>query len=366
MAKDKKLEETQEIDAKAIRNASSKQTKKKKTSSKNEISKGGSRTAKTNAKKKNNSSNSKNKNAVAAKKKTSSSQKKPTQPQSNKIRRFPKEEAQEKTKKTMSAARRKKIRKIKGVLLFSLACIIVAALLAVFGISQLCKIKTITINYDLNKATQSEKVSRQYTDEQVIKAAGVAQGDNLVYVKLMKSDDIVESVGKQLPFLTVDSVDSKGMSRLILNVRQIKPFYAFTFGDTFILTDDSLNVIDHTQDKETAHKHTIVSSVSIASHEAGQKIVFSEQQEGKSTIESFLSAVKAADMKNITYINLKNIDDIYMVYDNRITVHVGNRNNIVEKLKLAAKSLASEDLNSTEQKGFLNMTIDKKAYFTQE
>ncbi|MBQ7654231.1 MAG: hypothetical protein IJS17_04090 [Clostridia bacterium] len=245
-------------------------------------------------------------------------------------------------------------------------CIIVVALLAIFAVSQLFKIKTVTVNYDLNKTSQSENVKRKYTDEQIITAAGVGEGNNLLLAKYAKADDIMQSVSKQLPFLKVVSVDSKGMSELIVSVKQIKPSYAFMFGETYILTDDSMNVIDHTQDKETALQYCVVRYADISSHETGQKLTLSERSNEQTTVESVFSAIKAAELKNITYISLKNLDDLYMTYDNRILVHVGNRNNLVEKLKLAQRSLADEDKNSLQQKGELNLTVEKKAYFTPQ
>lgn len=379
MKKDKKLEETQELDARAIRAASSKNVKPRNTTP-NKTSSNNSKTNSNKAKKPAASvqkkkapaaqSRSQKKPAAAQKKsvKTSSAPAKTQQSaQSNKIRRFPKEEVQKQSSGKRSPAKKSRtIRKVKGIVAFSLCCIVVLAALVAFGISQLFKIKTITVNYDLNKTVQSEKVKRKYTDEQILNAAGVAEGDNLLLTKYAKAEKITKSVGKQLPFLSVVSVEGEGMSRLILNVKQIKPQYAFIFGDTYILTDDSLNVIDYTRDEKTAKQYSVVKYAEISSYETGQKIELSEGSEKSEAMVSLADAIKSAELKKITYISLKNPDDLYMMYDSRILIHVGNRKNITEKLRLAQRSLEDEDKNSANQKGELNLTIEKKAYFTPE
>lgn len=379
MGKDKNLEETQELDVKTIRNASSKNVKSKKTASKSEHSKGGSVRKPSSASQKKKPLSPQNKKPSSSqKKKTASSQKNSVKTayaphkstaggDSNKVRRFPKEELQKQSSGKRSSAKRKKtIRKIKGIAVFALVCIIVAAFLGVFAVSQLFKIKTIKINYDLNKTSQSENVKRKYTDEQILGAADIEEGDNLLLVKYSKAGKISQSVSKQLPFLNVVSVESEGMSQLVLSVKQIRPAYAFIYGESYVLTDDSLNVIDRTQDKKQAEKYAIVRYANITSDETGSKLVFSDNNDENTAVEQTINAIKTAGLKKITYISLKNLNDLYMTYDNRILVHVGSRDNLVEKLKLAVKSLAEEDKNSAEQRGELNLTIDKKAYFTGE
>ena len=71
----------------------------------------------------------------------------------------------------------------------------------------------------------------------------------------------------------------------------------------------------------------------------------------------------------ITSVDFTDLNDIYMEYDNRIEIHIGKMSDEAngvtpwKKLSLAKKSLDAEDKENPEQKGTLNMTISKKAYF---
>ena len=74
----------------------------------------------------------------------------------------------------------------------------------------------------------------------------------------------------------------------------------------------------------------------------------------------------------ITKVNLTDMNDIYMTYDGRIEIHMGKMSDEAngvtawKKIQLAKKSLDAEDKENPEQKGTLNMTISKKAYFKAE
>ena len=372
MGKDKKLEDTVDLDAKAIRRASSKPGSRKTSAKKSEYSKGGSARKKERASsQKKTTSKPQQKPKPAQKKPASSSVKQSSQhktaSENGKIRHFPKEEKQNSSSKKSNAKRKKAIKKIKSIAVFALACILVLSGVVVFAVSQLYKIKTITVNYDLNKTSQSEKVKRKYTDEQVINASGVHLGENLVYLKLAREDKLISSVNSNLPYLSVESVEEKGFSNLILNVKQIKPEYAFMFDGTYVLTDEMMNVIDVTQDKEVQKQYTIIRYAKVTSFEKGSKIMFDENESGSGLgVTELFDAIKESGLEKLTYISLKNMNDLYMTYDNRILIHVGKTDNISEKLKLAAKSLAQEDKNNPDQKGELNLTIDKKAYFTPQ
>ncbi len=291
----------------------------------------------------------------------------------SKIRYFPQEENKSTSKppKKINAKRKKLIRKIEGIVSFLLVCVAIITILVIFTSNQIFKIKTIKINYELPKTTQSEKQTRRYTDEQIIKASGTAIGKNLAFLDVDKTTKKLE---ENLPYVDVSSIDKKGFSTLIINAKQITPKYAFQFGTSYALTDETMNVLDVVIDKEKIKSHTLVSYLKISNAEIGKNVEFfdydkntkQENNKYKNDVLSVLNAIKASGMKKVTYISFKNIDDIYMTYDSRILIHVGNRDTITDKLKLAAKTLEVEDENNPTQTGKLNLTVEKKAYFTPD
>lgn len=365
----KKLDDTQDIDVKAVRDAVYRTEKEKKK--KNEYSKGGSFRERKNQ-------NTPVKKTVTAR---STEHSKPSGKKINgnnsvskKIRYFPMEEAKKEAEKKRKSSNKKKLRKIKGITVFSLIVIAVITTVVLIFINQVFKIKTIEISYETPKTSANLTEKRRYSDDKIINASSTQKGENLVFLDVNK---VSQSIEKNLPYLRTKSIEKKGFGTLIISVKQIKVSYAFEYGSSFVLTDDELGVVDVTENKKSAANYTLVRQASIKDAVTGEKLSFNDyaDRQNDKTLQknkyendlmSIFSGIKAAELKKITDINLKNIDDLYMTYDSRIVIHFGSRQKLLEKMKLASKSLEAEDKNSTTQKGTLNMTIDKKAYFTAE
>ena len=359
------LEDTQNLDAKEIRKASSapKNNPQGKQNVKKPVNKKSTSQAKKPASKK--TANAVKKQPVNSQNKTAGS----------KIRYFPQaeQEAKQKQKKKKLKIDKKLARKIKGIFVFAVISLVIITAVVIFGIYQIFKIKTVTVNYEFEKSSKSETVKRKYSDEQIKKAGDINIGDNLVFFDVEKK---AEKINENLPYLKVDSIDKKSFSKLIINAKQIKPKYSLVNGATYILTDENFEVIDEINNKKEASKYTLVTNAKINQSEIGHIVGFGDKNNQntdeqanalyENELKSVFSAIKASGIKKITYINLKNLDDVYMVYDGRITIQCGEKGTLTDKLKLAVKTLEAEDKNSTNQTGTLNLTIDKKAYFTPD
>lgn len=68
-------------------------------------------------------------------------------------------------------------------------------------------------------------------------------------------------------------------------------------------------------------------------------------------------------IKGITELNLKDIYNIVMKYENRIDVKVGSVTNLDSKMAFAAQVIKDQDAAQPDQMGIIDLTIDKKAYF---
>lgn len=68
----------------------------------------------------------------------------------------------------------------------------------------------------------------------------------------------------------------------------------------------------------------------------------------------------------ITELNLKDVYNITMSYENRIDVKVGSITNLDSKMAFAAKVIKDQDAAEPDQRGVIDLTIDKKAYFQPE
>ena len=278
--------------------------------------------------------------------------------------------AKQTVKKKKPSKRKKIVRAIKRLSLLLLAfCVLIGGLVALVG--KLWSIKSVQIVYDNSAvATDKNKTQRRYTDKEILALSQTGEGKSFLFCSENK---VSERIEEGLPYISEATAQKKFPNKLIINVKETKGVYAYALGTGFAVTDKSGKVLEVTSDANVAKKNTVIKGIIISEANAGEKIAFGEKETPeealnryKAEIDSVITAINVSGMKKLTEIDLTKIDDIYMNYDGRIKIHVGNRENLEDKLKLAAKTLEAEDKNSITQTGKLNLTVPKKAYFTPD
>ena len=93
----------------------------------------------------------------------------------------------------------------------------------------------------------------------------------------------------------------------------------------------------------------------------GEVIGFADETE-KKLYDNICAAIKNADIKNITGIDISDQKNIYLEYQSRYRLYLGDDSDIEYKLKEAKKVIAQEDENNPNQIGEINLSIVKKVY----
>lgn len=254
------------------------------------------------------------------------------------------------TKRKNHSNSRKKRRRILRVSLFFFFLIAVL-FSAVLLLSQVfCKVDTVTVEYT-NKAVNSK---RYYTDKEVTLNSSVEKGDNLLFIS---SAEVSQKLEKNLPYISSAVVKKDFPSGVIIQLTECKKVYSFNG----YLADENGKFLD----KAKGDDYTKITCKKVEVSVIGEKITIGNDTDA---ILSYLELIRKSGM-NITSVDFTDMNDIYMNYDNRISIHIGKmsdeENGVTawKKLQLAKKSLDAEDKQNPEQKGTLNMTISKKAYF---
>ncbi len=270
------------------------------------------------------------------------------------------------TKRKNHAISRKKRRRIIRVSFFAFFVIgiIIAGILVLSQV--FCKVDSVKVEYT-NKTVSSK---RFYTDKEIKLNSTIENGDNLLFVS---SSDISDKLENNLPYISSAVVKKDFPSGVIIRLTECKKVFAYTAETGYYLADENGKFLEMAN-AEKAEKYTIVTCSKVQADKIGGKIrigeVNKEAEEGKDTekVIDYLELVRKSGMK-ITKIDISDLNDIYMDYDNRIKIHIGKMSDEAngvtawKKLQLAKKSLDAEDKENPEQRGKLNMTISKKAYF---
>lgn len=248
------------------------------------------------------------------------------------------------SKKKKQLKRRRAIRK---AILSSAMVFIVALVGVVLSVTVFFKINTITV-----------KGCKAYPQKIVLENCGVQEGDSLL---LTSSKSIAENLISSLPYIGSVSITRELPSTLVINITDTSVAAAFQNKGAFILINDAGKVLD-ADANILGEGLPIVSGIEIESFQEGEIITFKTQESGDVLIE-LLKAVTESGMTGVTEIDLTNIDDIVMRYDNRIKILVGSSVKLKTKILRAASAIERENEINQYEVGVLNLKNDPNVYF---
>lgn len=202
------------------------------------------------------------------------------------------------------------------------------------------------------------KGSTVYPQKIILENCGVVEGDSLL---MADSSDIAENLMSQLPYIGSVTITRDLPSTLIINITDTKVAAAIMNNGTYILLDDNGKVLD--ADADILNDGIpVVKGVEIANFTEGEKITFKSEENGDILIEILKSATKSG-MYGLTEIDVTDISEIVMRYDNRIRILVGSSVNLETKILRAASAIERENEINQYEIGVLDLRTDPNVYF---
>ncbi len=263
-------------------------------------------------------------------------------PKKNKNNHLSRDEVRSINKKKMSRRR-----KLKKNILSVLLAVVVMCVGLVLVFSLFFKINTITISGD-----------KVYSDKMVADKSGIEMGENLFKVS---EEKLTEKLSKDLPYIKSVTVERKLPDTIIINVEAAKEVAAITTKKGFVLLDETGKVLDKNASilKENV---AVINNVKLKEYIEGEKVVLTDEKKTETLIKLF-EAIKNADMQLLTEIDLKNVNDIKIKYDDRITFAVGSLTNIETKLARGVAALEKENEINAYSEGTLDLKTEPYVYF---
>lgn len=263
-------------------------------------------------------------------------------PKKNKNNHLSRDEVRSINKKKMNRRR-----KLKKNMLSVLLAVVVMCVGLVLVFSLFFKINTITISGD-----------KVYSDKMVADKSGIEMGENLFKVN---GEKLTEKLSKDLPYIKSVTVERKLPDTIIINVEAAKEVAAITTKKGFVLLDETGKVLDKNASilKENV---AVVNNVKLKEYIEGEKVILTDEKKTETLIKLF-EAIKNADMQLLTEIDLKNVNDIKIKYDDRITFAVGSLTNIETKLARGVAALEKENEINAYSEGTLDLKTEPYVYF---
>lgn len=241
----------------------------------------------------------------------------------------------------------KKRRKRRSSAMYVLLTIVLMILAALIGLSVFFRVKTINV-----------EGSNYYTEDEIIKASGISEGDNLIF--LNESNIAVKICGQ---FQCVDQVRiiRSLPGEVTISITESSPVaYVYSGTERWII-NENCKLLEASDAQGTAGLIE-VKGIDVLSPAVGKTI---ETEDGGSLAAEYLSdflkeAVKQGFVQKITYIDISNIADIVFDYDGRFTVKFG-RGDLAE-IKLKNMEAVIEKLENN-AKGIIDITDENETHF---
>ena len=219
----------------------------------------------------------------------------------------------------------------------------------------------------------------RYSASQVIQASGIAKGGNIFF---SGRDGAAEALCMQLPYIGQASIERKLPGTVIIKVSETKAYCAMKTGKGFLVVDRDAKALE-LKAPGSLGKLPVLLCAAASKASPGSVIEFkvpaetSTQAGGSATQASALNdtllcyfeliqAIDESKIKDITQLDLRDLMNVKLEYQSRITIIVGPPDRMARRLQMAVETLAIQDAKDPLQKGTLDVSIDKNAIFRKE
>lgn len=252
-------------------------------------------------------------------------------------------EARERYEKKLKTVKRNR-RILTGII----AAVAVAAVFAVLSVTVLFNVSEIKV----------AKAGTHYNAEQILDAAGVEVGDNMI---MTNWDKVKSKAEEKLPYILSLEIKKSIGGKVTFTVKDDKAALLFKTADGYAIADSNGKTLEVMKNKPKNSGLMILTVKNQIHAKPGETITFADENE-KTLYDNICAAIKGADMKNITGIDISDSKNIYLEYQSRYRLYLGDDSDIEYKLKEAKKVIAQEDENNPKQIGEINLSIPKKVY----
>lgn len=243
-------------------------------------------------------------------------------------------------------ARRKKYRRRGGWYPIVSFVIIIAAV--IFAMSVFFKVARITV-------TGNEL----YTEDEIIAASGIEEGDNLFFVNRSLA---VSRIYAKLPYIESAGVSRGLPNRVTIEVTESQALAYITLENEQWTIDRNCKLLGKATGTEAASLIR-VDGIELFAPKVGETAGATAEDKAKVTyLAEILKQIQSRDMQTyITQINIETISNPTFDYLGRFTVKLGSDENTEYKFGLLQTAVASLEAGDY---GTIDLSIDKQAHFS--
>ena len=243
----------------------------------------------------------------------------------------------------------------------------IGAIVILLALTMLILSRTVLFKIEQIEVTNPKEAN--YTVDQIVTASGITFGaQNLFTCDLKKTGKNIE---QYLPYIGSAQVERDFPKTLQVTVKSTKATAAIAMGSGYLLIDKDGKMLENTETApetipvlrcKTEFEPTLGQYIGVPA--SGRK---ADDQTRKAAqmialYKKVYAALNEAKISDITLIDIRDTRAITLMYQNRLTLHLGSEDLLEQKLKTAAKTIAAESDASRTRTGAIDLTNVPYAY----
>lgn len=201
-------------------------------------------------------------------------------------------------------------------------------------------------NYQMN-------ANSYYTSEEIVEGSGIQIGSSLIF---LNTEVVEENLFYMFPYIESFEVEKIYPNTVEYTLIESEEYYSVFYKTAYVVVSKTGKILGVSDTIASGTANIIGGDIS----DVDGYLSFNDAYTDQIYTDIHLVITTRED-NEITEIDISNIDDIRVVYDDRITILLGNYENISYKLRTAFQVLDSGEIKETEN-GTLDVSLESNSY----
>ena len=205
--------------------------------------------------------------------------------------------------------------------------------------------------------------STTYTNEQISSVLPIEKNKSLL---LINKSSVSDKLISDLPYIYSVDIKQKLPSTVIVTVNEPSFLYYVKNNDnTYTYFDDTFKVVKINAESPPDKNGIEVQKIALSNPVEGEKAALTDDST-KNYLSALMAVIDSTYMTEATALYSDGDNENYIVYENRITIKLGDTKNLEDKLYAALASVEKLNTSNPEANGLLTSTGGKQIYFTEQ
>lgn len=199
--------------------------------------------------------------------------------------------------------------------------------------------------------------NKRYTAESIVKVSGLEAGKNTMSYKLKKAE---QNIKTQLPYIQTVEI-KRSVGKVTVTVTETTAKYALEQDKKYILLDSQMKVLESgvSNIPDSAVKVLGLDPTGVA---VGYNIEVGNKS-GVNLLPTISKLINDLKVENITQIDLSDLNNISLMYQNRLQLILGREEDLEYNLRFAKETIKRENAIDPRQHGSFDFSKLGKAVF---